>query len=54
MDVSDEDPVRCRGNVTCSGNQFLCRVSLYQSSLQLFFIQLEILDLGWRHVPTLV
>ena len=27
LDVSDEDPVRCRGNVSCSGNQFLCKVS---------------------------
>ena len=28
LDVSDEDPVRCRGNVSCSGNQFLCKVSI--------------------------
>ena len=27
LDISDEDPVRCRGNVSCSGNQFLCKVS---------------------------
>merc|ERR1712223_521290 len=29
MDVSDEDPARCRGNVTCDGNQFLCKVRSY-------------------------
>ena len=28
MDVSDEDPARCRGNVTCEGNHFLCKVSI--------------------------
>ena len=28
MDVSDEDPARCRGTVTCEGNHFLCNVSI--------------------------
>ena len=26
LDESDEDPARCRGNVTCDGNNFLCKV----------------------------
>ena len=48
LDISDEDPVRCRGNVSCLGNQFLCKVwiehILTNHILELFHRKVDVLQ----------
>ena len=47
LDISDEDPVRCRGNVSCLGNQFLCKVWIVH------ILTNHILELSHRKVKVL-